>query len=66
MVVNLGFLDRSCYFFIQVVYPHEGEWTPFQFHFCSEYLVAPRTDNLTAICEPIVLEMWDPQHFTNL
>jgi hypothetical protein len=25
-----------------------------------------RADNLTAICEPIVYTMWDPQHLTAL
>jgi hypothetical protein len=25
-----------------------------------------RADNLTAICEPIVYTMWDPQHLTTL
>jgi hypothetical protein len=27
---------------------------------------AHEADNLTAICEPIVYKMWDPQHFTTL
>jgi hypothetical protein len=41
--VNLGFLDRSRYFSIQVALscPHEAEWTPFQTHYFSENLVAP-------------------------
>jgi hypothetical protein len=25
---------------------------------------APKTDNLTAICEPTVYNMWEPQHLT--
>jgi hypothetical protein len=25
-----------------------------------------KADNLTAICEPIVWAMWDPQHLTTL
>jgi hypothetical protein len=25
-----------------------------------------RADNLTAICEPFVYTMWDPQHLTTL
>jgi hypothetical protein len=33
---NIGFLDRSHYFFFQV-----AEWTPFQTHYFSENLVAP-------------------------
>jgi hypothetical protein len=33
---NLGFLDRSRYFFFQV-----AEWTPFQIRYFSEYPVAP-------------------------
>jgi hypothetical protein len=37
---NLGFLDRSRYFFFQVA-PLEAEWTPFQAHYFSENLVAP-------------------------
>jgi hypothetical protein len=37
--VNLGFLDWSHYFSIQVA-PHEAEWTPFQTHYYSENLVA--------------------------
>jgi hypothetical protein len=27
---------------------------------------ARKADNLTAICEPTVQEMWDPQHLTTL
>jgi hypothetical protein len=27
---------------------------------------ARKTDNLSAICEPIVYAMWDPQHLTTL
>jgi hypothetical protein len=40
---NLGFLDRSRYFFFQVAlsYIHEVEWTSFQTHYFSENLVAP-------------------------
>jgi hypothetical protein len=34
-------LDRSRYFFICT---HEAEWTPFQTHYCSENLVAPRIE----------------------
>jgi hypothetical protein len=44
MAVNLGFLDRSLYFSIQISphsYTHEAEWTPFQTHYFSEKLVAP-------------------------
>jgi hypothetical protein len=26
---------------------------------------ARKTDNLTAICEPIIYKMWEPQHLTN-
>jgi hypothetical protein len=41
---NLGFLDRSRYFFFQVApllnCTHEAEWTLFQTHY-SENLVAP-------------------------
>jgi hypothetical protein len=39
----LGFLDRSCYFFLQVAPScnHEAEWTPFQTHYFSENLVVP-------------------------
>jgi hypothetical protein len=37
--VNLGFLDRSRYFFIQVA--HETEWTPFQTPYFSENLEGP-------------------------
>jgi hypothetical protein len=38
---NLGFLDRSRFFFFFQVVPHEAERTPFQTHYFSEYLVAP-------------------------
>jgi hypothetical protein len=40
---NLGFLDRSRYFFFQVApkFYSEAEWTPFQTHYFSENLVAP-------------------------
>jgi hypothetical protein len=43
MVVNLRFLDRSCYFSFKqlLIYPHEAERNPFQTHCYSEYLVAP-------------------------
>jgi hypothetical protein len=43
MAVNLGFLDRSRYFSIQVApqYPHEAEWTPFQTHYFLHNLLAP-------------------------
>jgi hypothetical protein len=38
--VNLGFLDRSRYFSIQVAphvsYTHEAKWTPFQTHYFAE------------------------------
>jgi hypothetical protein len=27
---------------------------------------ARKADNLTAICEPIVYKMWEPQHLTSL
>jgi hypothetical protein len=39
----LGFLDRSRYFFFQEApnCTHEAEWTPFQTHYFSDYLVAP-------------------------
>jgi hypothetical protein len=39
----LGFLDRSRYFFFQVLLncTHEAEWIPFQTHYFSEKLVAP-------------------------
>jgi hypothetical protein len=38
----LGFLDRSRYFFFQVLNcTHEAEWAPFQTHCFSENLVAP-------------------------
>jgi hypothetical protein len=39
----LGFLDRTRYFFFQVVPQciHEAEWTPFQIRYFSENLVAP-------------------------
>jgi hypothetical protein len=41
---NLGFLDRSRYFFLPrylLNCNHEAEWTPFQTHYFSENLVAP-------------------------
>jgi hypothetical protein len=43
MVVNLGFVDRSRYFFFHVAphYPHEADWTPFPTHRYSENVVAP-------------------------
>jgi hypothetical protein len=28
--------------------------------------LARKTNNLTAICEPITYTLWDPQHFTTL
>jgi hypothetical protein len=31
-----------------------------------EGLPAHKADNLTAICEPIVYKMWEPQHLTAL
>jgi hypothetical protein len=37
----LGFLDRSCYFFKYLIYPHEAEWTPFQTSYFSVNLIAP-------------------------
>jgi hypothetical protein len=40
---KFGFLDRSRHFFSQVA-PHKAEWTPFQTHYFSENLVAPRTE----------------------
>jgi hypothetical protein len=41
---NLGFLDRSRYFFFQVAplnCTQKAEWTPFQTHHFSENVVAP-------------------------
>jgi hypothetical protein len=35
---NVGFLDRSRYFFFQV--GPQAEWTPFQTHYILENLVA--------------------------
>jgi hypothetical protein len=32
----------------------------------GEVRPAPKADNLTAICEPIVYKMWEPQHLTAL
>jgi hypothetical protein len=32
----------------------------------EEGLPARKSDNLTAICEPIVLKMWEPRRLTNL
>jgi hypothetical protein len=52
--VNLSFVDRSRYFsFKQILsYLHDADWTPFQTHHYSEYLVAqeiePRTSGLAA------------------
>jgi hypothetical protein len=42
-VVNLGFLDRSLYYFFQVApqLSSEAEWTTFQTHCFSENLEAP-------------------------
>jgi hypothetical protein len=43
-VRTVGFLDRSRYFFFQVA-PQlysQAEWTPFQTHYFSKNLVAPR------------------------
>jgi hypothetical protein len=40
---NLVFLDRSRYYFFQVI-PQlysEAKWTPFQTHYFSENLIAP-------------------------
>jgi hypothetical protein len=38
----LGFLDRSRYFFKQLLNCiQEVEWTPFQIHYFSENVVAP-------------------------
>jgi hypothetical protein len=44
--VNLGFLDRNRYFFIQVAprYPNEAEWNPFQTHYLSDNLVGPEIE----------------------
>jgi hypothetical protein len=41
--VNIGFLDRSRYFFIQVApqFYHEAEWTPFQNPYLAENMVGP-------------------------
>jgi hypothetical protein len=39
---NLGFLDRSRYFFsFTLSCTHDAEWTPFQAHYFLENLVAP-------------------------
>jgi hypothetical protein len=46
-VVNLGFLDRSRYFFLRVA-PQEAEWTPFQTHCFSENLEAPGIEPRTS------------------
>jgi hypothetical protein len=32
----------------------------------SEVRPVRKADNLTAICEPTVYTMWDPQHLTTL
>jgi hypothetical protein len=42
---NLGFLDRSRYFFFKqlLTNAHEAEWTPFQTHY-PENLVTPGTE----------------------
>jgi hypothetical protein len=42
----LGFLDSSRYFSIKKLLSctHEAEWTPFQTHYFSENLVAPRIE----------------------
>jgi hypothetical protein len=45
--VNLGFLDQSRYFFIQVA-PHEAEWTSFQTPYFSENLVGPGIEPWTS------------------
>jgi hypothetical protein len=49
-VVNLSFLDRSCYFSFEwrLIYPHEAEWTPFETHCYSENLVAPEIEPATS------------------
>jgi hypothetical protein len=45
----LGFLDRSRYFFFQVlICTREVEWTPFQTHYYSENLVAPGIESGTS------------------
>jgi hypothetical protein len=47
---NLGFLDRSCYFFFQIA-PQlysRGEWTPFQIHYFSENLVVEGIEHGTS------------------
>jgi hypothetical protein len=43
---NLGFLDRSRYFFFKYLlnFTHEAEWTPFQTNYFSENLVAPEIE----------------------
>jgi hypothetical protein len=48
--VNLGFLDRISYFFIQVVsqFSHEAEWTPFQTPYFSENLIGPEIEPRTS------------------
>jgi hypothetical protein len=46
MAVNLGFLDRSRYFSIQVA--PQAEWTPFQTNYFLENLVAPEIEPLTS------------------
>jgi hypothetical protein len=54
MVVNLSFLDWSHEFSLKklLIYPHEGECTPFQTHYYTENLllpgIEPRTFELTA------------------
>jgi hypothetical protein len=42
----LGFLDWSRYFFFKQLLgcTHEAEWNPFQTHYFSENLVAPRIE----------------------
>jgi hypothetical protein len=43
----LGFLDRRSYFFYSkhlLNCTHEAEWTPFETHYFSESLVAPRIE----------------------
>jgi hypothetical protein len=49
-VVNLSFLDRSRYFSFKylLIYPHYAERAPFQTHYYSENVVAPRIEPETS------------------
>jgi hypothetical protein len=47
-IINLGFLDPDPLIFhsgSSSVILNEAEWTPFQTHYYSEYLVAPGIEN---------------------